>query len=116
MSKIIISVSTTYQAEAATKALFAGGFVVKTAHINYNLHKGIPLPEEIDNYPLILEGRLAGLSTSVHVNSVTAGYGGTGPNALVDILQAAEFEFEENDILTPRLADSDGLIQFELTK
>ena len=116
MSKIIINVSTTYQAETATKALLTGGFVVKTAQISYNLQKGIPLSEEIDNYPLILEGRLAGVSTSVYVNSVTVGYGGTGPHTLVDILKAAGFEFNENDILTPKLANSDGLIQFELIK
>lgn len=116
MSKIIVSVSTTYQAEAATKALLEGGFVTKIAQIHYNLNKGLPLPEDIHSYPLILEGRLAGVETNIYVNSVSAGYGGTGPHTLVDILKAAGFEFNENDILTPKLANSDGLIQFELIK
>ena len=116
MSKIIINTSTSYQAEAATKALLSGGFIAKKAYINYNLKKGVPLPEEVHNYPLILEGRLTGFPINIYVNSVTAGYGGTGPNALVDILNAAGFEFDENDILTPQLAGSNGLIRFELTK
>ena len=36
MSKIIISASTSYLAEAATISLLNGGFVAKTARINYN--------------------------------------------------------------------------------
>ena len=47
MSKIIINTSTSYQAEAATKALLSGGFIAKKAYINYNLKKGVPLPEEV---------------------------------------------------------------------
>lgn len=116
MSKIIIAGTTTYVAEAATVSLLNGGFVADTAKISYNFLKGLPLIEDTEHYPLILEGRLANSKTSIHVYAVTAGYGGTGPNTLIEILKAAGFDFEENHILTKCLADSTGLIEFTLKK
>lgn len=109
MSKIIIEASSSYVAEKATIALLKGGFVAKNAIISYNLNHGLPDIKRHNDYPLILEGQLAGFSTNVHVYSVTAGYGGTGPNTLVKILKFAGFEFDENDILTNRLAISDQI-------
>lgn len=116
MSKIILAGTTTYVAEAATVSLLKGGFAADTAKISYNQFKGLPLIEDFEHYPLILEGRLANLKTSVYVYSVTAGYGGTGPHTLIEILKAAEFDFEESHILTNCLADSTGLIEFTLKK
>lgn len=114
MSKIIIEANTSYVAESATIALLKGGFVAKEAIIRYNVNHGLPDVKRYDDYPLILEGFLAGYSTNVHVYSVTAGYGGTGPNTLVKILKFAGFKFEEDDILTDRLADY-GYGQINLT-
>lgn len=115
MSKIIIEASSSYVAENATIALLKGGFVAKNAIISYNLNHGLPDIRRHDGYPLILEGQLAGYTTNVHVYSVTAGYGGTGPNTLVNILKFAGFEFDEADILTNRLAKN-GYINLTLKK
>lgn len=104
MSQIIIEANSSYVAENATIALLKGGFVAKNAIISYNLNHGMPDIKRHNDYPLILEGMLAGYSTRVYVYSVTAGYGGTGPNTLVKILKFAGFEFDEADILTDRLA------------
>lgn len=104
MSQIIIEANSSYVAENATIALLKGGFVAKNAIISYNLNHGMPDIKRHNDYPLILEGMLAGYSTRVYVYSVTAGYGGTGPNTLVKILRFAGFEFDEADILTDRLA------------
>lgn len=110
MSKIIIEASTSYVAENAVVSLLKGGLVAKTARISYNVTKGLPSLDEVDNYPLILEGALGSFPVEVFVYSVTAGYGGTGPNAMVDILKSAGFIFDESDIFTKNLADSTGQI------
>ena len=113
MSKIIIEAHSSWIATEAALALLQGGFVATTARISYNINHGLPLAKETDNYPLILEGTLARMPITMHVYSVTAGYGGTGPHAMVEILKAAGFKFDEDDILTNRCADSS--LQISLT-
>ena len=103
MSKIIISASASYLAENATVTLLKGGFSAKTARISYAVANGLPSVKDIENYPLILEGTLGGYSTNIYIYSVTAGYGGTGPLAMVAILKAAGFDFNESDILTEKM-------------
>ena len=110
MSRIIVEATTSDAAVVTLRGLLSSGFEAKTARISYNLNKGLPLAEETDKYPLILEGTLKRSSLTVHVYSVTAGYGGTGPHAMVDILNAAGFEFLFSDILTTARADSNGQI------
>lgn len=100
MSKIIIEAATSFLAEDATIALLKGGFVAQTARISYNLSRGLPRIESPDEYPLILEGRMGIYSANIHVYSVTAGYGGSGPHCMVKILKAAGFQFDEADILS----------------
>lgn len=116
MSKIIIEAHSSYVAEDATIALLRGGFIAKKARITYNLKGGLPSLEEYNKYPLILEGSMNNLSADIYVYSVTAGYGGTGPNSLVRILKAAKFKFDPKDILTDRLADNVGQIELDLSK
>ena len=116
MSKIIIEADSTYVAEDSTIALLNGGFVARNARITSNLKKGLPSREQHEEYPLILEGHMKNLPMRVYVYSVTAGYGGTGPNTLVRILRAAKFKFAEKDILTDRLADKFGQIELELVR
>lgn len=116
MSKIIIEASTSYVAEDAVMALLKGGFVANTARISYNLSKGLPPVEDTDNYPLILEGKFGFSPVSIYVTSVTAGYGGTGPHTMVDILKAAGFKFDESDILTARFANAIEQIKLTYTR
>jgi len=116
MSRIIVEASSSYLAEDTVKALLKSGFVANSARISYNPSRGLPPFEDTDKYPLILEGKLGFSSVHIHVTSVTAGYGGTGPNAMVDILKAAGFKFEESDILTNKLADSDDQIELTYTR
>ena len=103
MSKIIISASNSYLAENAVFSLLKGGFYAKTARISYAVSKGLPSVKDVENYPLILEGTFSGYPTSIYVYSVTAGYGGTGPNAMLAILKTAGFNFDESDILTEKM-------------
>lgn len=110
MSKIIIYASTSDVAELSAISLLEEYFIAKTARISYNFNEGLPHPQEIDKYPLILEGKVGNWSASVHVYSVSAGYGGTGPNAMVNILKKAGFTFNESDILTKKCADLTGQI------
>lgn len=106
MDQIIISSTTSDAAENAVIALIRNGFVASRAIINYNLLIGLPPINQFDQYPLILEGVFHGYPTKIHVYSVTAGYGGTGPHAMLNILKSAGFRFNEGDILTPRYADA----------
>ncbi|MBQ2835906.1 MAG: hypothetical protein IJE68_03640 [Clostridia bacterium] len=103
MSKIIIEANTSYLAQDAVVFLLKGGFSAKTARISYAVRKALPPVEQVENYPLILEGFIGNSPVSIYVYSVTAGYGGTGPHAMVDILKAAGFTFDESDILTDRM-------------
>ena len=114
MSRIIIEAHSTYDAEDSTIALLKGGFVAQKARITYNLSRGLPTIERYSEYPLILEGYMNNLDMNIYVYSVTAGYGGTGPNTLVRILKEAGFKFDTQDILTDRLADTFGQIKLEL--
>ena len=116
MSRIIVEAASSDVAKSTVIDLLEGGFEAKSARIFYNLNKGLPLPEDTDNYPLILEGQIGFSSLSVHVYSVTAGYGGTGPHATVAILRTAGFNFEESDILTNKQADFTGQIDLPYTR
>ena len=103
MSKIIIEAATSSLAENAVISLLKGGFYAKTARISYAVSNGLPSVKDVENYPLILEGVFGPSSVNIHVYSVTAGYGGTGPHAMVSILKAAGFNFDESDILTEKM-------------
>lgn len=116
MSKIIIEATTSYLAEDSVNALLKGGFIAQNAQVSYNLSRGLPNLEEINLYPLVLEGHLNRLPVKVYVFSVTAGYGGTGPHAMVDILNSAGFQFDSDDILTDRCADSNRQINLNYTR
>ena len=100
MSKIIIEATTSYLAEEATIALLKGGFVAQTARISYSLNRGLPRVENVDEYPLVLEGRMGDCYANIHVYSVTAGYGGSGPHAMLNILKTAAFHFDDTDIIS----------------
>ena len=110
MSKIIIYASTSDVAELSAISLLEEYFIAKTARISYNFNEGLPHPQDVEKYPLILEGKVGNYSASVHVYAVTAGYGGTGPHAMVNILEKAGFTFDESEILTKKCADSTGQI------
>ena len=111
MSRIIVEAESSYIAEDTVMDLLKGGFNAQTARISYNLRKGLPCSEDTDKYPLIMEGTLGHSYVSIHVTSVTAGYGGTGPHTMVNILKVAGFKFEESDILTDKYADPTGQIE-----
>jgi len=103
MNEIIIRAQSSYLAKNSMLALFkSGDFNALYARFQYCISKGLPPLDKPENYPLMLEGYLAKEPTRIYVTSLTAGYNGTGPNALVAILKAAGFTFDENDILTGR--------------
>lgn len=116
MSRIIVEADSSYVAEDSVMSLLKSGFVSKTARISYNINHGLPRLEGTNNYPLILNGMLGNAPVKIHVTSVTAGYGGTGPHTMVDILKAAGFNFEESEILTDKMADSSGKIELTYTR
>ena len=116
MSRIIVEATSSDVAKKTVLNILNCGFVANTARISYSLSKGLPQTEDTDDYPLILEGELGKSYVDLHVYSVTAGYGGTGPHAMVDILNAAGFEFNESDILTPNCANSNNQINLLYTR
>ena len=103
MTKIVIQASYSEMAEVSVYALLKGGFSAQKARISYEAANGLPLKKDVDNYPLILEGTISSLPVAIHVYSVTAGYNGSGPNAMARILEAAGFTFDESDILTKKM-------------
>ena len=116
MADIIeVKASTTYQTEKIVYALLDGGFKAQRAEIRYNKLKGLYGLEELEEYPLTITGMLDRMPTVLKVYCVTAGYGGTGPNTMVDILKHAGFYFDQNDILTERYCNPDGSINLTYT-
>ena len=116
MNEIIVRVYTSDQAEKhVINMLEQHHFVAHTANIYYSLEQGLPDPSDTDAYPLILEGYYDRVPTKVMVYSVTAGYGGSGPYALANILKAAGFHFDVEDILTPKCADTSRMRLIKLT-
>lgn len=111
MSRIIVEAATSDAAVCTVLGLLNCGFEAKTAWISYNLRKGLPFTEDTAKYPLILDGTLKGSPLTIHVYSVTAGYRGAGPHAMVEILNAAGFKFENSDILTKARANLLGQIE-----
>ena len=107
---VIIQSNTTFQAEKLVYALINAGFRAEKAEIHYNKLKGLQGTKESNQYPLTLTGILDRMPTIIKVNGVTAGYGGSGPNAMVGILKYAGFIFDKDDILTERYCNSDGYI------
>lgn len=117
MSRIIMETSSSDIAVEVVGNILRGGFTAKTARISCNINKGLPLPEDINNYPLILKGKLVDESIiTIHVNAVTAGYVGKASRAMVMILKAAGFKFEESDIITDMFADPTGQIDLTYTR
>lgn len=109
-SEFIIRANTSSAAEKATIALINAGLKVKTIDVHYNVHKGLPHEDDYKHYPLIINGDFHGCKTKVFVYNVSAGYGGSGPTAMVNILKAAGFRFVEEDILTKQCLDRHGNI------
>lgn len=105
MSRMVIDSPTSDSAKEVVIDILKGGFEAHSARIHYSISRGLPRIEDTDKYPLILSGTIKNSDMSIHVYSVTAGYGGTGPHAMVDILKFAGFKFDENDILTNRRAN-----------
>ena len=117
MDEIIVRVYTSDQAERTVVSLLKNcGFSAKRATVNYNPNFGLPSVESIDRYPLILEGTMNRYPTRIFVYSVTAGYCGSGPHALVNILREAGFVFDEDDIFTKERADYLGGIRLKYTR
>ncbi len=116
MSRMVIGSLTSDSAKEVVIGLLNGGFEARSARIHYSLSRGLPSIEDTDKYPLILSGTINNSDMSIYVYSVTAGYGGTGPHAMVDILRFAGFKFDENDILTNRRANYEKEIILSYTR
>lgn len=100
MDTLALKTETSQQALLCTLALINGGFKATKAKIKYNVSKGLPPMCMEDSYPLILEGYIHKIPTTIKVYGVTAGYNGEGPRALVNILKAAGFVLNYGPILT----------------
>ena len=117
MDEIIVRAYTSDQAERiAVSLLKHSSFSAKQATVNYNPSQGLPPAEYTSDYPLILEGNIKWYPTRILVYSVTAGYGGSGPYALVNILKEAGFVFDEDDIFTKKHVDHSGWIRLKYTR
>lgn len=108
-NEIVIQVTDSFSAGALVLHLFNdGNFRATKAIINYNVNRGLPRIEDTEHYPLTLIGKMNNVRTKIRVFSVTAGYGGTGPYVMAEILKSAGFDFDKDDICTKRYVDEFG--------
>ena len=71
--------------------------------------KGHGLPNIVDSkanvpesYPLTIKGLKNDIPVAIHVYCVTAGYAGTGPHDMLDIVRATGFPIDPDAILTDK--------------
>ncbi len=103
LDTIIIVTNSNEQARHSTLAyLNRDDFVTQSIEINYSLKKGLPPPHMFDSFPLSITGTFKGVPTELKVYSVSAGYNGTGPRELLEIIKAAGFKIDEDIILTDK--------------
>jgi len=107
MKEIIIKMDTPKEAENLVLLLFKNGYKPKSAHVRYNLRKGVPVRfRRLDQYPLTLHGTYNGTETRLLVSPMAAGISAAGSYSLIKILKAADFYVEPDDILTVRRFNS----------
>lgn len=104
-NEIILRTSTPLEAEGIVKALLEGGFKTRQADIYYCPRTGKPRIEKDDAYPLILHGFMHGFPLKVKVYELSAGFASAGSSAMVNILTAAGFKFNEKDIIYSKKVD-----------
>lgn len=92
------------------------GITVESVEINYNFNIGLKDFEDPTTYPVVFTGKENGEAIKIRVTSLTAGYNGTGPNYLCDLLQELGFKFNPDDILTKNKGNSYGDIKLLYVK
>lgn len=71
---------------------------IKLVKIYYNTSKGLPSPDNIEEFPVIFK---TASGHNIYLFDLAAGYGGEGPHTLLDILKLAGFkDINEKDILS----------------
>ena len=112
-----IITATSYLArDIAIDVIRSGHFIPDGYKIKYNLGEGLPNPDEMneEDYPLIITGTYHRSHFELRVFCLTAGYGGSGPHDMLDVLHAIGFPVDEEAILTPKWShDRQILIQGE---
>ena len=84
---------------------------LREVSIKYNYKKGLPDERDIDNWPvklLFLDQK--GKFVIIRIFNLTAGYNGSGPNDLEEILKYLNVEHDPQDILSLNKMDKEGYI------
>lgn len=101
LDTIIIVTNSSEQARNSTLAyLNHSHFVTQSIEINYNLKKLLPPTYMFDSFPLSIIGTFNDVPTELKVYAVSAGYNGTWPRDLLEIIKATGFKIDEDIILT----------------
>ena len=118
MKEIIIKMESPKEAEDLVLLLFKNGYKIRSAHVRYNLRKGVPVKfRRLDQYPLTLSGTYNGTETRLLVSPLAAGIRASGSYSLLKILKAANFCVEPDDILTVRRFNpSTGVLDLTFSK
>lgn len=91
--------------------LAAGTLKLREVSIRYNPDKGLPDEKEIDSWPvklIFLDEK--GKFVIIRIWSLTAGYGGSGPTDLEEMLNYLKVKHNPRDIFSRDKLDSDGYI------
>lgn len=71
---------------------------ITLARIEYDKTKGLPnYTCSIDEYPVIL---FTNIDVTIYLYALTAGYNGTGPNDLYEVLKLAGFMYVQRESIT----------------
>lgn len=105
MNKVIVQSMDASSTLSLVGSILESGFIPNEAQIHFSLRNGRPPLHQQDSYPLILKGELEQIPTYVYVYGVAIGHIGVLPHVLFSILKACDFEFDEMDIWSTRLAN-----------
>lgn len=101
MINIVIRETTSYKTVDEFKKVLANivpAENITLARIEYDKTKGLPdYTCSIDDYPVIL---FTNIDVTIYLYALTAGYNGTGPNDLYEVLKLAGFTYVQRESIT----------------
>lgn len=111
MVTILIYNPGSYQNLSSLKSIIKDTWQLKEVRFQYNVNWGLPSEHNPDNWPFIAIFDDGKTKIKIHIYSLTAGYAGTGPHDLAEILDFLGVRYNPNDIFTKNKEESNGFIR-----
>ncbi len=110
--EIIIKENVSYKNLPILKKIHRDDWTLKEVNITYSPSKGLPSENDTDKYPVkIFFEDKEGEIIVVKIFTLTAGYSGSGPSDLAELLDWLKVKYQEDEIFTKKCVGEDGYIR-----